>query len=978
MSQYSMRVALVGLVSVALAHAAAETRDQQPIHFGFLWHMHQPCYWPYESLIDTDNYGRFSFSVVDVHNQRFGPYSTWPYDAVNAGSGLAHLGAQVSFTGSLIENLNNLESAGVNGGMWNNWSWGYDQGVGLTTWMGNPRLDLVAFGFHHPLMPLLDERDIRMQIQLHKHIYGQTWNGGPTYSKGMFPAETAFSARMIPALVAEGIEWVLVDNIHFDRACVGYPQTNDSGLFTPNPADQLNPNPTDSGGAWVQLNNVWAPSRVSVPFGYQPHYVQYVNPDSGAISTMIAVPAARYEGNEDGRGGYGAFLYDQVMDQYIAYNTDPAHPMLVILHHDGDNYGGGSDSYYHSNFQNMVSWVSSDPDYECTTVQDYLDTYPPAAGDVIHVENGAWAGADNGDAEFKKWLGDPDGTGWSPDRNSWAVLTAAKNRVFMADDVSPVSSMQNVLTGSGSNTERAWHYLLCGEASDYWYWDNSGEPWDSNVTRACNQAVVYADAAISGQSDNTAPTIFLPQREPYNPGGDEWGTTQPSDFEVWTYVYDVSGLTSVELRWRVDADGANPLSSVQNETYAGGSEVGAWNSQSMVSSDIAPPGGILTPTYRALRYGATIAGQQDVLIDYYVEAMDGQGNMQRSAIQHVWVGQGGGSGGAVVTVDPDPVQAGQNVTITYDPAGGPLAGAAQVALHHGFNGWNPVVSPDANMTWDAGEDVWTVTVGVPGNATQLDFVFNDGGSTWDNNNGADWHYAVEGGGPSDEWVMDGQLDEGATLVALNNGVGLYAGVIDTTLYVAAVDAGEGNDHFILVANPPGSMTAAPWAKSGQVAQWAAYIGNENDNSWAGWFDAGGATAVTTGGGSGYLEGTLELVGEFGAMPTEVYLAFAPYETPDGGTLIFTHQIPASVNDDGNIDADEYVVFHLSQSYEVGDMNCDGAADVFDIDAFVLAITNEVGYAAAYPDCDANLADCNGDSMVDVFDIDAFVAAITGQ
>ena len=103
------------------------------------------------------------------------------------------------------------------------------------------------------------------------------------------------------------------------------------------------------------------------------------------------------------------------MDQYIAYNTDAAHPMFVVLHHDGDNYGGGSDAYYHYNFQQMVAWATGNPDYDVTTVEDYLDRFPPATNDVIHVEDGAWAGANNGDAQFKKWMGDPDTTGWSPD-----------------------------------------------------------------------------------------------------------------------------------------------------------------------------------------------------------------------------------------------------------------------------------------------------------------------------------------------------------------------------------------------------------------------------------------------------------------------------------------------------------------------------------------------------------------------------------
>ncbi len=62
---------------------------------------------------------------------------------------------------------------------------------------------------------------------------------------------------------------------------------------------------------------------------------------------------------------------------------------------------------------------------------------------------------------------------------------------------------------------------------------------------------------------------------------------------------------------------------------------------------------------------------------------------------------------------------------------------------------------------------------------------------------------------------------------------------------------------------------------------------------------------------------------------------------------------------------------------LGDMNCDGSVDFFDIDAFVLAITDPAGYAAQYPDCDLSQADCNEDGSVDFFDIDSFVELITG-
>ncbi len=61
----------------------------------------------------------------------------------------------------------------------------------------------------------------------------------------------------------------------------------------------------------------------------------------------------------------------------------------------------------------------------------------------------------------------------------------------------------------------------------------------------------------------------------------------------------------------------------------------------------------------------------------------------------------------------------------------------------------------------------------------------------------------------------------------------------------------------------------------------------------------------------------------------------------------------------------------------GDMNCDDSVDFFDIDGFVLAITDPGTYEAAYPDCDLMLADANGDGLVNFFDIDAFVELLVG-
>lgn len=70
-------------------------------------------------------------------------------------------------------------------------------------------------------------------------------------------------------------------------------------------------------------------------------------------------------------------------------------------------------------------------------------------------------------------------------------------------------------------------------------------------------------------------------------------------------------------------------------------------------------------------------------------------------------------------------------------------------------------------------------------------------------------------------------------------------------------------------------------------------------------------------------------------------------------------------------------FHVVNPMQTGDLNCDGSVNNFDIDAFVLALTDSEAYAAQYPDCSIQNADANGDGLVNNFDIDPFVALLSG-
>lgn len=895
------------------------SQSKPPIYIAFHWHMHQPIYYPYESIVQTQQNARFSYNLYDVFNQRTGPYTSWPKNAITLGEseGFEHLGAQISFSGSLIENLNNLEANGNSNFV--NWKSSWNSARNSNTSLGNPRMDIVGFGYHHPLMGLIDYEDIRKQIQQHKDILSKNFIG--SYSNGIFPPENAFSPRMIPALVDEGLQWVMVDNIHFERNCKNYPFSTSANLYEANPADIQNADPND----WIGLNGLWCPSKVSAAWAHKPHFVEYTDPNNGKKYRMIAVPTSRYLGNEDGRGGFGALQYEAVMSQLEPYNNDPNHPILIVLHHDGDNYGGGSSGYYGSNFQSFVSWLKTNSvRFVCTTVQDYLQMFPPDQNDVIAVEDGSWSGADNGDPEFKKWNGDPS-DGYSPDRNSWGVITAAKNIVLTSENISP----------SDDNTKLAWKYFTNAETSCYWYWEGTTDAtiWDANPTRACNLAVEAA-SKVSG-TDITAPTIYIPQREPYNPGGYEWKILQSSDFKIWTYVYDKNGLKTVKLRYRTRKDTLSNISD-DNRTYNGGINVDQWSEIDMTSKTIVSKT-IVQPTFKADEYSAEIKGIKNHIVDYYVEAIDNNNNVRKSPIQHVWVGDGKGTSGGNSgsgTVKWEPKNPNKKDTITIKVASGISA-----KLHWGVNDWllpSQVYQPSGSVVYSDGKSVETlfnqnktgdtliVKIGPFNNSSQgiakVNFVIHYDNNSWDNNNGSDYIINIADGTvnpPSNNFVMDGIIDNSVPKVSSYNGQDLYAEIKNGQLYLATQSAKSQNgDIFIFLSDTlPNSMVIAPWSKAGQVASYKFFLANESTNNYSTWSVSGNAYNKFA--GDNYIEGTVDLNSAFGRIPQNIYMAIGKYATNDNGVLF--NQIPQG-NANTDIETNEYYTFNTTTGLSKNNIN----------------------------------------------------------
>jgi Glycosyl hydrolase family 57 len=930
------------------------------VYTTYHWHLQQPIYWPETSSWNNNTYQKAYESMTSggAHpenelDQIFGwadRVAAYQYRIRDAIGSIQQTdgGAQISYSGCLVENVESLANASSLG-YYDGWENANREARNWLTSGGNRKLDIVIFPYHHALGPLVDEEALRKEIQIYKEIYPNIWGSG--LSVGYFPAELSFSQRMIPVLVEEGIEWVFVPNNHLSRACENFPLTFGTGgemCDPPNAADILNPPQSNWFSKTIQRG--CTPTN-AYPFAYQPHKAKYVNPETGQEYKITVVPVAQAMSWTDGYQQYGMDDINQ-----IAWTTSASNPILVVLAHDGDNAYAGGYSYYMENVQQFCNAAAASG-YSPIVVQQYLQDNPVSESDIVHVEDGSWINADGdfGSPDFINWnwplfnqSGEFDiANGWAEDERNWAVITAGQNWVETAEQIAGgvnISQIQNP-NSSASNAELAWHFFLPSLTSGYMYY---GTALDMEVkpTIACNNAIEKANLVIgNGSQDQTPPTIWIPQQLPHNPGGTGFGSLwgyqvveHSRDFWVWTFVSDVSGVAGVTFKYRIDNDGTNPLSSNQNETYVGGNEVGAWVSLPMQFRDF-PAGNVYNnPEINFFEMPIEIADQYfihieepaivdegGVLVDYFVEAVDNNGFIKRSPILHTFVGTGDGTStdpnGSVVSWYPENPEAGNTISIYYDLNEGSLPdGTNPVKIHLGHSEWQEVISPDSAMNFDSSSSKWIFEYAIPSYATSVDFVFNDGQGNWDNNNGQDWHISVSGGGPNDDFVMDGSLDEGVQLIGSENGVNFYADWNDEQLYVAC-DPAENEDHFILISNGSSVMISAPWGKSGTVAQWQAYLANESTNGWSGWFD-GGSQQVC----GNVLEGVLNWNAEFGAMPESVFLAMGAYGTQDGGSLQF--QIPLG-NGDGNIDVSEFYELILKP----GDLNSDGTIDLMDFAVF---------------------------------------------
>jgi len=814
----SIRTTAVFASIAAVLCAAALPAAAGSVKVARFWHDHQPIYWPDWS---SDGHVQFAKDSIDAknagaahpdnnledifgHGDRVSSYQGGPNGSLQACDGNA--GYALSYSGSLIENVRSLGNAGYlnYSSDWNSGNTAARQWIGGD---GGPRLDLVGFCYHHALAPVLPKEVFRKELQTFKQAWWKAWGGNSDlsdHSKGFFPTEMAFSEEMIDVLRDEGYEWTIVAAHHFSRTCPTYLTHEGASADSnyninssePNRADLNGPSPTD--GWWYDSPNPGNAAWNVAPFAYQLHKVQYVNPWTGEIKQMVAVPSDDVLSYKAGYSGATMSYAEN-----IAYGATDDNPVVVLPATDGDNaWGGGSSSWFES--WPAFTQEAANKGWDNVTLQGLVNNYG-ANATLAHVEDGAWIFPEMcyGSPYFLKWVDPPcnannldacyPGTqvdletpGFALKFWDWAPIIAAANWCETAErhlgraDAWRIAAPHE--SGADPNAaEKAWHIYLAGLDSGFNYYgglgnDDECKPPLANLraiellkANGCDQATLAAD-------DTVPPSMFRPQRFPYNPGGYTFGwfnsTSEDgsyrkkmgSDFYVWTHVYDVSGIPdgAVKLFVRADNDGYNPIDSIQNETFAGGDEVGEWIEIPMekrvlpsttdelnAAADNGQINYEYAPAAVADYYFAKVTQFRGQLVDYYVEATDSNGNMTRSDIQHVYVEDDGTSGGASpsCTFSPSSPTDTTDITVTFNAATSSIVSASTVYCLHSFDGGSNWV--DTAMT-ATDSNVFTVVFAAGSGAftndsPSLTVCFHGlvgEEEVWESRNGNNWTVAI--------------------------------------------------------------------------------------------------------------------------------------------------------------------------------------------------------------------------------------------
>jgi chitodextrinase len=555
-------------------------------------------------------------------------------------------------------------------------------------------------------------------------------------SRGFFPTELGFSDRLIPVLSKLGIQWSVIGNNHFSRTLKDYPYATydangDTLTSPPNRADLRN---TSTTGAWVadQMAHEQQVVVNKYPFASTPHWVRHVDPATGMVNKIAGIPVTQngswlegWEGattvdeympyasleprqfyviahdgdNSGGRAGalstwqngYGTTCSGNGsclgIDEYLLRNPIPANDVQHVQ--DGswiDTRDSSSDpTWYHWRLPFLI-WKGQFAAYNAangTNLSPKLNLNGLAEGATVSFEYG-WhylernfallqAALNYAKTAEQIWLDDHPAH-WSPTTALDQQITHPGNQLNPWMMSYPVKgNVANGYAGGANPAELSWYFLLPAMDSGFGYYD---ENKDDNVkpTLAFNNSLYFSKLLVEPNlaKDRTGPSIWWPQRYPYNPGSvnaskAEGWTVQHynNEFAIYTYAFDLSNIADIRVKVRTHAsrtiNGSDDTYKVYDPAAMLGrpglsitpANVSAWTSYPMQTRDLRPVmnGVSWMPTTQATMqvlpaqeignlYFAYLSQYRDQLLDYYIEATDSRGNVTRSEIQQVYVGAG--------------------------------------------------------------------------------------------------------------------------------------------------------------------------------------------------------------------------------------------------------------------------------------------------------------------------------------------------
>ena len=269
---------------------------------------------------------------------------------------------------------------------------------------------------------------------------------------------------------------------------------------------------------------------------------------------------------------------------------------------------------------------------------------------------------------------------WLDDHpNHWSPTTALDNEItYPGNQLNPwmmsfpvKGDASNDYAGGANPAELAWYFLIPAIDSGFGYYD---ENVDDNVkpTISFNQSLHFSEPYVEDNisNDRTGPSVWWPQRYPYNPGSvnnskaEGWATMYMNNvFAIYTYAYDVSDIEDIKVKIRVHT---NKSADPKDKTYqlydparhasdpnVNPDNVGEWVEYSMKERDLTPdingvewqPSGketfeVVPANKIGDLYYTYFDNYRDQLLDYYIEATDTKGNVTKSEIQQVYVGTG--------------------------------------------------------------------------------------------------------------------------------------------------------------------------------------------------------------------------------------------------------------------------------------------------------------------------------------------------